>query len=97
MYVSTDLIRRVVLCGLRLDELVLQTPRLLQLDQLVDDLRDWDRRTARLRADIVAVADVDGLGLELGLADDWVGEISKGQCERGGEQLKKEETRAYQG
>ena len=71
MYVSTDLIRRVVLCGLRLDELVLQTPRLLQLHKLVDNLRDRNRRAARLRADVVAVADVDGLGLELGLTDDW--------------------------
>ena len=71
MYVSTALIRRVVLCGLRLNELVLQTPRLFQLDQLVDNLRDRNRRAARLRADVVAVADVDGVGLELGLTDDW--------------------------
>ena len=70
MYVSTDFIRRAVLCDLRLNELVLQTPRLFQLDQLVDNIRKRNRRAARLRADVVAVADVDGLGLKLGLADD---------------------------
>lgn len=53
-----------------LRELVAQTLRIPELDQLLREHVQRQSLRARLRADVVPVADVDGVGVELVLADD---------------------------
>ncbi len=59
-------------CGhLYLLQLVVETPVVLQREQLLRDNVQRQRLRARLRPDVVAVADVDGARVELILTNDY--------------------------
>ena len=52
-------------------QLVVQTPALLQSNQLRLNLIQRDHLALRLRANIIAVPDIYGLSVELLLSDDY--------------------------